>query len=36
MSAAARKEFEHRYTADVNYQLLVAIYQRAMAERPTA
>jgi len=31
MRAAARKEFEHRYTANVNYRLLVAIYRRAMA-----
>jgi len=31
MRAAARKEFETRYTADVNYRSLVAIYRRAMA-----
>jgi glycosyltransferase involved in cell wall biosynthesis len=36
MRAAARKEFEDRYTADVNYRLLLAIYQRAMAGHPTA
>ncbi len=30
MRAAARKEFEDRYTADVNYRLLLAIYHRAM------
>jgi glycosyltransferase involved in cell wall biosynthesis len=30
MRAAARKEFEERYTADVNYRLLLAIYHRAM------
>ena len=36
MGAAARKEFEDRYTSDVNYHLLMAIYRRAMAERPAA
>ena len=34
MRAAARKEFEARYTADVNYRLLLAIYHRAMAGHP--
>ena len=36
MRAAARKEFETRYTADVNYRSLVAIYRRAMAVTPRA
>ena len=36
MRAAARKEFEDRYTADVNYRLLLAIYRRAIAGHPTA
>ena len=31
MRAAARKEFEDRYTADVNYRLLRRIYDRAVA-----
>ena len=34
MRAAARKEFEDHYTADVNYRLLLAIYHRAMAGHP--
>jgi glycosyltransferase involved in cell wall biosynthesis len=36
MRAAARKEFEDRYTAAVNYRLLLAIYRRAMAGCYTA
>jgi glycosyltransferase involved in cell wall biosynthesis len=36
MSAAARKEFEDRYTAGVNYRLLLAIYGQAIAAYPTA
>ena len=36
MRAAARKEFEDRYTADVNYRLLLAIYRQAIAAYPTA
>ena len=36
MRAAARKEFDTRYTADINYESLVAIYRRAMAGYPTA
>ena len=35
MRASARKEFEDRYTADVNYRLLLAIYDRAMAGYPS-
>jgi glycosyltransferase involved in cell wall biosynthesis len=35
MRAAARKAFEDRYTADVNYRLLLAIYHRAMAANST-
>jgi glycosyltransferase involved in cell wall biosynthesis len=31
MRAAARKEFERRYTSAVNYELLMAIYRRAFA-----
>jgi len=31
MRAAARSDFENRFTADVNYQSLLAIYQRALA-----
>lgn len=36
MRAAARREFETRYTADINYQSLVAIYHRAIAAYRTA
>jgi glycosyltransferase involved in cell wall biosynthesis len=36
MRAAARKAFEDRYTADVNYRLLTAIYHRAIAGHPAA
>ena len=31
MRAAARKDFQARFTADVNYRALLAIYSRAMA-----
>jgi len=31
MRVAARTDFENRFTADVNYRSLVAIYQRALA-----
>jgi glycosyltransferase involved in cell wall biosynthesis len=34
MSQAARKEFEAKYTADENYPQLMAIYDRAMRDRP--
>ncbi len=33
MGDAARVEFESRYTADVNYRQLMAIYGRALAQR---
>ena len=36
MRAAARSDFEHRFTADVNYRLLLAIYQRAIAGVPSS
>jgi glycosyltransferase involved in cell wall biosynthesis len=36
MRAAARKEFETRYTAHINYRSLVAIYRRAKAGYPSA
>jgi glycosyltransferase involved in cell wall biosynthesis len=36
MSAAARKEFEARYTADVNYRSLLTVYRRAIAATPPA
>jgi len=36
MRAAARSDFEHRFTADVNYRLLLAIYQRALAGVPSS
>jgi glycosyltransferase involved in cell wall biosynthesis len=36
MRAAARSDFEHRFTADVNYRLLLAIYQRARAGVPSS
>ena len=32
MRAAARREFEEKYTAERNYQLLTAIYERAIAD----
>jgi glycosyltransferase involved in cell wall biosynthesis len=35
MRAAARRDFENRFTADVNYQSLLAIYQRALAGVPS-
>jgi glycosyltransferase involved in cell wall biosynthesis len=31
MRAAARSDFENRFTADVNYRSLLAIYHRALA-----
>jgi hypothetical protein len=31
MRAAARSEFETRYTSEINYQLLMAIYDQALA-----
>jgi glycosyltransferase involved in cell wall biosynthesis len=31
MRAAARSDFENRFTADVNYRALVDIYRRAIA-----
>lgn len=36
MRAAARREFETRYTADINYRSLMAIYHRAVSAYPTA
>lgn len=33
MSAAARRDFEAKYTAEVNYELLMEIYRKAMAKR---
>jgi glycosyltransferase involved in cell wall biosynthesis len=33
MGAAARAEYEARYTPDVNYRQLMSIYEAAMAER---
>jgi glycosyltransferase involved in cell wall biosynthesis len=36
MRAAARSEFENRFTADVNYRSLLAIYQRARAGVPSS
>jgi glycosyltransferase involved in cell wall biosynthesis len=34
MRQAGRREFDQRFTADVNYQSLVAIYERALSGRP--
>jgi glycosyltransferase involved in cell wall biosynthesis len=34
MRAAARKAFEARFTAEVNYQALLAVYRRAVDGRP--
>jgi glycosyltransferase involved in cell wall biosynthesis len=31
MRAAARREFEEKYTADRNYEMLMAIYETAIA-----
>jgi glycosyltransferase involved in cell wall biosynthesis len=31
MRAAARREFEEKYTADRNYEMLTAIYETAIA-----
>ena len=36
MRAAARKDFEVRYTADVNYASLLSIYRRATGRPGTA
>jgi len=36
MRAAARSDFESRFTADVNYRSLLAIYQRALAGVPSS
>ena len=36
MRAADRREFETRYTADINYRSLMAIYHRAVSAYPTA
>ena len=36
MRAAARNDFENRFTADVNYRSLLAIYQRALAGVPSS
>ncbi|MBA3914319.1 MAG: glycosyltransferase family 4 protein [Acidobacteriales bacterium] len=33
MGKEARKEYEHRYSPETNYKLLMGIYQRAMRER---
>lgn len=35
MRAAARRDFENRFTADVNYRSLLAIYERARAGVPS-
>ncbi len=35
MAAAARAEFEARYTAAANYPQLMAVYERAFRDRPT-
>jgi len=34
MRTAARSDFEHRFTADVNYQSLLSIYERAISAAP--
>jgi hypothetical protein len=36
MRTAARSDFENRFTADVNYRSLLAIYQRALAGVPSS
>ena len=36
MRTAARSDFENRFTADVNYRLLMAIYHRALAGVPSS
>jgi Glycosyltransferase len=33
MGKAARQEFEEKYTAEKNYQMLMQIYERARAQR---
>jgi len=33
MGNAARQEFEEKYTAEKNYQMLMQIYERARAQR---
>ena len=34
MRQAARQEFDQNFTADVNHQSLMAIYERALSGRP--
>ena len=33
MRVAARTEFEQKYTAEVNYQILMALYRRALGKQ---
>jgi hypothetical protein len=33
MRAAARREFEEKYTAESNYKMLIAIYEQAIERK---